>query len=86
MWWTGGDDAERRKVSSEISHLFARRFKQAEVEDLRFHDLRHTATTRFYERTTLTDLQIASITGHKGFRMLQRYANIRGSTLAGKLW
>ena len=34
----------------------------------------------------MTDLEIASITGHKNLRMLQRYANLRGSTLANKLW
>lgn len=29
MWWTGGDAKERKERSSMISHLFARRFKQA---------------------------------------------------------
>jgi integrase len=52
---------------------------------LRFHDLRHEATSRLYERTTLTDLQIAKITGHKTISMLARYANLRGSELALKL-
>ena len=42
--------------------------------------------SRIYERTGLSDLEVASITGHKGFRMLQQYANLRGSTLATRLW
>ena len=54
--------------------------------DLRFHDLRHEATSRLFERTNLSDLQIAKITGHKDPRMLARYANLRGSDLAGALW
>jgi integrase len=56
------------------------------IADLNFHDTRHEATCRLYERTTLSDLQIAKITGHKDPRMLMRYANLRASDLAQKLW
>jgi len=84
-WWKG-DEAERKIVSKRLTHLFARRFKKAKVVGFRWHDTRHEATSRLYERTRLTDLQVASITGHKGFRMLQRYANLRGSTLADAMW
>lgn len=84
-WWDG-DEAKRKLVSKRLTHLFARRFKKAKVVDFRWHDTRHEATSRLYERTRLTDLQVASITGHKGFRMLQRYANLRGSTLADAMW
>lgn len=82
-WWSGGD---KKKSQSTVTHLFARRFKKAGVVNFRLHDLRHEATSRIYERTSLSDLEVASITGHKGFRMLQRYANLRGSNLAAKLW
>jgi integrase len=85
-WWQGGDDKLRSKVGHRLTHAFARRFAKAGCPDFRFHDLRHTAVSRIYERTTLTDLEVASITGHKGFRMLQRYAHIRGSNLATRLW
>lgn len=85
VWWNG-DEAHKKTVSKRLTHLFARRFKKAGCHDFRFHDLRHEATSRIYERTKLTDLEVASITGHKGFRMLQRYANLRGSTLANRLW
>ena len=82
-WYQGGD---KKKAQTSVTHLFARRFRKAGVKDFRFHDLRHEATSRLYERTQLSDLEIASITGHKGFRMLQRYANLRGSTLVSKMW
>jgi integrase len=86
--WFAGDYSETnlRKVTSLLSRQFARIFEAARCEDLRFHDLRHEATSRFYEKTNLTDLQIAKITGHKTLSMLARYANLRGSDLADKLW
>ncbi len=71
---------------NRLSHLYATRFAKAGCPDLRYHDLRHEATARFFERTTLSDTEIAMITGHKDPRMLKRYANLRASTLASKLW
>ncbi|MFA9461960.1 site-specific integrase [Thiohalorhabdus methylotrophus] len=56
-----------------------------EIEDLRFHDLRHEATSRFFERTELGLMEIASVTGHKDLRMLKRYTHLRASDLAQKL-
>ena len=72
--------------TNRLSNMWATRFAKAGCADLRFHDLRHEATARFYERTTMTDLEIASITGHKNLRMLQRYANLRASALVSKMW
>jgi integrase len=85
-WWQGGDQDHKELVGHRITHLFARRFAQAECPDFRFHDLRHTAVCRLYEKTSMSDMEISKITGHKGFRMLQRYANLRGSDLAAKMW
>lgn len=86
-WWDGRlDEVYLDGISNRLSKRFAYRFKEAKCSDLRFHDLRHEATSRIYERTTLSDLEIAKITGHKDPRMLSRYANLRGSTLAAKLW
>lgn len=74
------------KTTSKLSVYFARVFEKAGCGDLRFHDLRHEATCRLFERTQLSDVQIAKITGHKDPRMLARYANLRGSDLAVALW
>ena len=72
------------------SHALGQRFrvilKNAEIKDFRFHDLRHEATSRFFERTTLRDIEIAKITGHSDMRTLARYANLRTENLAKLLW
>ncbi|MBN7915823.1 site-specific integrase [Stenotrophomonas maltophilia] len=75
-----------RRVSSKLSRQFERIFVAGGCADLGFHDLRHEATSRLYERTSLTDIQIAKITGHRDPRQLKRYANLRASDLADQLW
>lgn len=75
-----------RRVTSRLSRQYIRIFEAAGAHGLHFHDLRHEATCRFYERTTLNDVEISRITGHLDPRMLRRYASLRGSDLAGKLW
>lgn len=76
----------RKKVTAMLSQQFARIFVAAQCEDLNFHDLRHEATSRIFERTTLSDVEIMRITGHSSAEMLKRYANLRGSHLASRLW
>lgn len=72
--------------TAKISQRFARIFREAKCEDFHFHDLRHEATSRFFERTNLSEARIMKITGHKSHRMMMRYANLRASDLAGHLW
>ena len=81
-WWTGdASKQELKRVTALISRQYARIFNAAGCPDLVFHDLRHEATSRLFERTKLSDVQIAKITGHKSMSMLMRYANLRGSDL-----
>lgn len=82
--WDGVEDT--KTTTSRISVSFGRAADRAGCGDIRFHDTRHEATCRLYERTDLSDLQIAKITGHKDLKMLMRYANLRGSDLASSLW
>jgi integrase len=84
-WWDG-DPKTMDKTTAKLSRQFGRIFEAAGCEDLNFHDLRHEATSRFFERTELDALEIAKITGHRSPRSLMRYANLRGSTLAARLW
>lgn len=55
------------------------------IEDMRFHDLRHEATSRFFENTDLDVMEIRAITGHKAMQMLARYSHLRTSRLAERL-
>jgi integrase len=84
-WWDGKRES-LDGTTFRLSRVWAGVFEAAGCEDLRYHDLRHHAVCQFYERTTMSDLEISRITGHRSLRMLRRYANLRGSTLAGKLW
>jgi integrase len=86
-WWNGNLSEEvLQQTTSLLSRQFARLFDAAGCGDLRFHDLRHEATSRLFERTKLSDIEISRITGHKDPRVLRRYSNLRGSDLAAKLW
>lgn len=73
-------------TTADLSRRFREIFQEAKVDDFRFHDLRHEATCRLYEKTTLSDVLIARITGHRNLHMLKRYASLRGSDLAVHLW
>ncbi|GAB6043895.1 tyrosine-type recombinase/integrase [Endothiovibrio diazotrophicus] len=67
-----------------ITSKFRRLCKKAGVAGLRFHDLRHEATSRFFERG-LNMMEVAAITGHKDLEMLKRYTHLRAEDLAVKL-
>ncbi len=54
------------------------------LADLRFHDLRHEATSRLFEKG-LGVMEVASMTGHKSLSMLKRYTHIEAEKLAKKL-
>jgi len=49
--------------------------------DLTFHDLRHEATSRFFEKG-FNPMQVAAITGHKTLQMLKRYTHLKAEDLA----
>ena len=54
------------------------------LADLRFHDLRHEATSRLFDRG-LHQIEAAAVTGHKDVRMLMRYTHAQAELLAKKL-
>lgn len=86
-FWDGKTDPYSLKnFTTRLSAQWKRIFSAAECDDLHLHDLRHEATSRLYERTKFTDIQISRITGHKNLQMLRRYSNLRGSTMAEEMW
>ncbi|MES9973782.1 MAG: site-specific integrase [Candidatus Thiodiazotropha sp.] len=67
-----------------VTQAFQRACRRAEIEDLRFHDLRHEATSRFFEMG-LNVMEVSAITGHQDLRMLKRYTHIKPEVLVQKL-
>lgn len=66
------DGAVFEHSAGTLSPRFARLTRQLGIEDLRFHDLRHTAATRL-RRAGVDVMTIQEITGHKSLAMLKRY-------------
>jgi integrase len=58
--------------------------KRAGIVDLRFHDLRHEAISRLFEKS-LTTPEVALISGHRDMRMLLRYSHALRERVLEKL-
>lgn len=67
-----------------VHKAFERLCSRAEVLNLRFHDLRHTATTRMAEKLPNV-IELAAVTGHKSLQVLKRYYHPNPEALAQKL-
>ena len=67
-----------------ISQDFAKACQKAEISDLHFHDLRHEATSRLFEKGFDT-MEVRTITGHKTLQMLARYTHLRAEDLVERL-
>jgi integrase len=65
---------------NSISAAFTRACQLLGVKDLRFHDLRHEATSRLFERGYQIH-EVAQFTLHDSWNELKRYANLRPENL-----
>lgn len=72
------------KKADSFEKTFRRAVLKAGLEDFRFHDLRHTATSRLAQRLPNV-IELAAITGHSSISMLRRYYHIAPADLALKL-
>ncbi len=61
-----------------------RLLKRSKIKDLHFHDFRHEAISRFFERG-LSVPEVALISGHRDYRMLFRYTHLKPESLVDKL-
>lgn len=59
--------------------------QRLEIENLHFHDLRHEAVSRLFEKGTLDMMEVAAISGHKSLSMLKRYTHLKASHLVQKM-
>tara|TARA_Y100001958_G_C21236011_1_gene562442 strand:+ start:108 stop:1052 length:945 start_codon:yes stop_codon:yes gene_type:complete len=72
-------------ISSNAVRLnWYRMTKRAGIVDLHFHDLRHEAISRFFEKG-LSIPEVSLISGHKDVRQLMRYTHLKINNLIDKL-
>ena len=72
--------------SGIVGHAFRTITNNAGIDDFNVHDFRHEAISWMFENTSLTDIEIAKITGHTEMDTLMRYAKLRPKKTGAKLW
>jgi integrase len=77
-----GRDGQRRPYIFNPVWLNIKR--EVGLSNLRFHDLRHEAVSRFVE-SGFSDQEVSAISGHKSMQMLKRYTHLRAEDLVGRL-
>lgn len=70
--------------ASSVSTAFTRACSTLGITDLRFHDLRHKATSDLF-RMGLTIPQVAVLTGHKTWTQLKRYTHTKSEDVHAAL-
>lgn len=63
-----------------ISTIFPRACTELKIADLHFHDLRHEGVSRLFEQGYMIE-QVALVSGHRDWKMLARYTQIRAKDL-----
>lgn len=71
-------------TAAAVDSAWDRLIERAQIRNLHFHDLRHEAISRFFERG-LSVPEVALISGHRDFRMLFRYTHLKAEDVAQKL-
>ena len=66
-------------ITATIKTSFTSACKDAEISDFRFHDCRHTATTRMIASGS-PHTEVMKITGHSQLKTFLRYLNITTET------
>lgn len=82
----------QKGISNEVDVVFPIHFEAlksawrgaTEKAGIEFYDLRHEATSRFFEKR-LNAMEVAAITGQKDLKMLQCCIHLRAEDLAKKL-
>lgn len=82
VWKANLKRAKRLYVEDCISSN--REPDQQFLADIRFHDLRHEAVSRLFEKD-LNVMEVASISGHKTLQMLKRYTHLKADHLLAKI-
>ena len=67
-----------------VSGAFGTACKKLKIEDLHFHDLRHESVSRMFEHGMQIP-EVAMVSGHKDWKNLKRYTNLKPSFVHDKL-
>lgn len=67
-------------LSSTVKNAWKSACEEARIDDLRFHDLRHTATTRMI-RAGVPASEVMKITGHSQLKTFLRYLNLTSESV-----
>lgn len=59
--------------------------EKANPGNLRFHDLRHEATSRLFEKHGLSIIEVMSVTGHRTTTMMERYTHLSAQKIGKKI-
>ena len=79
-----GEDRVFPMSPNAVRLAWERLKRRVGIKDLRFHDLRHEAISRFFEMG-LSVPEVSLISGHKDTRMLFRYTHLKPEDVAEKL-
>ena len=79
-----GQDERVFPISADCVRLaWERTRRKAGISDLRFHDLRHEAVSRFFEMG-MSVPEVALISGHKDVRQFFRYTHLNPTNVFKK--
>jgi integrase len=81
---TGASGQVFNVAPNAVRLTWERLVRRAGLVDLHFHDLRHEAVSRLFEKG-LNVVEVSTISGHKELRMLQRYAHLRAADLVHRI-
>lgn len=69
--------------TDSVSNGFRRLCLYLDIDNLHFHDLRHEGISRLFERGYQIQ-EVAMVSGHRDWKSLQRYVNLRPADLAAR--
>ena len=72
------------QTSAAVSDRLALVRAKAGITDLHFHDLRHEAISRLFEKG-LQIHEVARISGHRDWKQLKRYTQLTAKSLVPKI-
>lgn len=71
-------------TTDSFKMAWKRLIKRSGIDDLHFHDFRHEAISRLFEKG-LSIPEVALISGHRDYRMLFRYTHLKPEDIVKKL-